>query len=165
VELVVTIAIMGILMAISTIAFNSWQTKYKIESQTREMFADLADARTRAFTQKKVHGIVFQPNSYVMKSYSSEAEYKFSADAVTNGVVIMNKPLKYGITKTDTTTAFTDSNSSILFDVTGLTTTLTGCTVVINPVAASPSVNCLAISAARVNIGRWNATTSSCEYN
>ena len=161
IELVVTIAIMGTVMAIATLSFNSWQTKNKIESQTREIFTDLADARTRAFTQKRVHGIVFQPSSYVMKSYSSEVEYKYSTDAATKGVQIWSKSLKYGITKTNTATAFTNANSSILFDTTGFTTTYF--TVVVNPVTVSPSLNCLVIHAARVNMGKWNETTSTCE--
>lgn len=164
IELVVTISIMGILMGIAGLSFSSWQKKSKFESQVREMYADLVDARNRAFTQKKVHGIVFQPNGYVMKSYSSEAEYKFSSDAAANGVEIMNKPLKFGITKTNTT-VFTDSNSSILFDTTGYTTTVTGFTVINNPVTVSPNLNCLVISATRVNMGKWNATTTKCEFN
>lgn len=167
IELIIVIAIMGIVMAISTISFNSWQTKSRIESQTREIYADLADARTKAFTQKKVHGIVFQPNSYVMKSYSSEVEYASITGAAANGVVISSKSLKYGITKTDTATAFTDL--SVLFDITGLTSTTPststfGFTIVVNPVNISPAINCLVISVARVNMGKWNATTSKCEF-
>lgn len=164
-ELIITISIMGILMATATLSFNSFQKKSRFDSQMKAMFADLADARTRAFTQKKVHGIIFQPNSYVMKSYSSEVEYKFTADAVANGVVLMSKSLAYGITKTNTTTAFTGTNSAILFDTTGFTTTATGFTVVVNPVNVSPSNNCVVISASRVNMGKWNATTTKCEFN
>lgn len=164
IELIITIAIMAIVMAAATLPFNSWQKKNRMEAQTKEMYADLVDARTRAFTQKKVHGIVFQPNSYVMKSYSSEVEYKFPTDAAANGVELLSKSLKYGVTKTNTATAFTDMNSSILFDTTGFTTTATGFTVVVNPVDVSPSLNCLVISAARVNMGKWNATTTKCEF-
>ncbi len=163
IELVVTIAIMGIVMATATLSFNSWQKKSKIESQTRELFTDLVDARTRSFTQKKVHGIIFQPNSYVMKSYSSVVEYKNSTAAAANGVQLLSKSLKYGLTKTNTVTAITDN--SIFFDITGFTTTATGFTIVVNPVTASPNLNCLVISAARVNMGKWNATTSSCVFN
>ena len=100
-----------------------------------------------------------------MKSYSSEVEYKYTADAVANGVVLMSKSLKYGITKTNTTTAFTDTNSTVLFETTGFTTTATGFTVVVNPVTVSPSNNCLVISASRVNMGKWNASTTKCEFN
>ncbi|MDD2542225.1 MAG: prepilin-type N-terminal cleavage/methylation domain-containing protein [Desulfuromonadaceae bacterium] len=168
IELLITIAIMGIVMGISTISFNSWQTKNKIESQVREMYADLADARSRAITQKRVHGIVFQPSSYVMKTYTSEVEYKYASDPVTNGVEVMRKSLKYGITKTDTTTAFTDANSSVLFDTTGfiLPTAVTsfGLTVVVNPITVSPSINCLVISVARGNMGKWNETAAKCEF-
>ena len=90
-ELIVTIAIMGIVTSIATLSFNTWQGKSKMESQVRELYADLVDARSKAFTQKKVHGIVFQPSSYVMKSYSSESEYSNSTKAAENGTEILSK--------------------------------------------------------------------------
>lgn len=170
IELIITIAVMGIMTGIATISFSTWQKKSKFESQVREMYSDLVDARTKAFTQKKVHGIVFQPNSYVMKSYSSEVEYKYPADAAssTSGVQIMSKSLKYGITKTNTATAFTADNSAILFDTTGFTSTTPssstfGFTIVVNPIDVSSHLNCLVISVARVNMGKWNG--SKCDFN
>jgi len=164
-ELIITIALMAIVSAMATLSFNSMQKKSKFESQLREIFADLADARTRAFTQKKVHGIVFQTKNYVMKSYNAESEYSSSAVAAANGAVIMSKSLDFDISKTNTVTAFTDSNSAILFDTTGFTTTATGFTIVMNPVTVSPNLNCLVIHASRVNMGKWNATTADCEFN
>lgn len=170
IELIITIAIMGIVTGIATLSFNSWQTKNNIESQTREIYADLADARTRALTQKKVHGIIFKPKNYVMKSYSSEVEYNYPNDApVNNGEVIFTKTLKFGITKTNTSTVFTDYNAAILFDTTGFASTIPststfGFTIVVNPVNVSSNLNCLVISAARVNMGKWNETTAVCEF-
>lgn len=160
IELIITISIMGIVIAVATIPFNSWQTKNKIESQTREIHSDLAEARTNAFTRKKVHGIVFQPTSYVMKSYSSEVEYKYMIDAAANGVVLQTKDLKYSITKGNTTTAFTNANGAVRFDTSGFTNDWF--TVVVNPVSASAAVNCLVISSARVNVGKMNGTV--CEF-
>ncbi|MEI7817423.1 MAG: prepilin-type N-terminal cleavage/methylation domain-containing protein [Desulfuromonadales bacterium] len=170
IELMITIAIMAVVVGTATLSFTTWQKKSRFESQVREMYADLMDARNMAFTQKKVHGIVFQPNSYVMKSYSSEVEYKYSADAKTNGTNIMTKSLKYGITKTNTTTAFTDDNSAILFDTTGFnstspSTSTFGFTIVVNPIDVSSGINCLVISVARVNMGKWNVSNSKCEFN
>jgi len=162
IELLISISVMAILMATATISFNSWQTKNKMEAQTREIFADLEEARIKAFTQKKVHGVVYQPNSYVMKSYSSEAEYSPIANAQTKGTIIATKNFKFGLTLGDLTTDIT--NATVLFDTTGFTNLATGFKVIVNPVDASPSVNCVVISAARVNMGKWNVSTSKCDF-
>jgi len=160
IELIVTIAIMAILSTIGTLAFNTWQVKSRIEAQTHEMFTDISEARTSAFTRKKYYGIVFQPTSYVMKTYSSEVEFKYNPDAVANGVVVASKSLKYGITKADADI----TDTPIIFDTSGFATGVNnfGFTIYINPTSAAAAVNCLVISAARVNIGKVNGST--CEF-
>jgi prepilin-type N-terminal cleavage/methylation domain-containing protein len=159
-ELVAAITIMSIVIAISTLSFHSWQVKSKIEAQTRELFTDISEARTNAFTQKKVYGIVFQPTSYVMKTYSSEAEYKTNATAAANGRVVASKSLKYGLT---TQTGADISDSSVVFDTSGLAVSwFIGRTIFVNPVTEPAALNCVVIYASRVNMGKINGT--SCEF-
>lgn len=157
-ELLITIAIMGIVMGIATLAFNTWQVKSKIEAQTHEIFTDISEARTNAFTQKKYYGIVFQPTSYVMKSYSSEVEIKNVTAQLANGVVVAGKDLRYGLTKAGADI----TDTPIIFDTSGFTTSATGFTIYVNPTSAAAAVNCLVVSATRVNIGKVNG--SSCEF-
>ena len=157
-ELIITIAIMGIVMGIATLSFNTWQVKNKIEAQTHEMFADISEARTNAFTQKKYYGLVFQPTSYVMKSYSSEVEIKNVAAQIANGAVVASKSLSYGITKK----GLDITDTPIIFDTSGFTNSATGLTIFVNPTSAAAAVNCLVLSAARTNIGKVNG--SACEF-
>jgi len=160
IELMVVVAIIGIVLGISTLNFHSWQVKSKIEAQTREMYTDITEARTNAFTQKKAFGIVFQPTSYVMKSYSSEVEYSNSTNAVDNGIVVASKSLKYSLT---TSTGGDISNTPILFDTTGFTTGwVSVLTVFVNPVTEPAALNCLVIYKSRANMGKINGTT--CEF-
>ena len=148
------------MLAIATLDFHSWQVKSKIEAQTREMYTDISEARTNAFTQKKAYGIVFQPTSYVMKSYSSEVEYSNSTAAVDNGTVVANKSLNYSLT---TSTGGDISNTPILFDTTGFTTGwVSVLTVFVNPVTEPAALNCLVIYKSRANMGKINGTT--CEF-
>ena len=93
-----------------------------------------------------------------MKTYSSEVEFKYSSDAVANGVVVRSKSLKYGLTKAGANI----TDTPIIFDTSGLTTSATGFTIYVNPLSASAAVNCLVISAARVNMGKVNG--SNCEF-
>ena len=153
IELVVAIAIMGILLTIATLNFRGWQVKNKIEAQTREMLVDLNSARTNAFTQKNYFGIVFQPNSYVMKSYSSAAD---ASAPLTGGTAVMTKNLNYGLTKAGASIV----DTPVVFDTSG--TTFNWFTIFVNPVDTDSAVNCITISTARVNMGKVNGT--ACEF-
>lgn len=160
IELVVTIGIMAIVMTISTLSFNSYQVKSGIEAQTRELFADITEARTKTFTQKRVYGITLQPNSYVVKSYITEAEYNTNLAASANGTVVASKSLKYGLT----TLAGEDiSDHSIVFDKSGFTQSwFIDLDILINPETAPSSLNCIVVSTARANMGKKNG--SDCEF-
>jgi len=156
VELMVVVSIVGIMLTLSTIGFNSWQVKYNVEAQTRALYADLNEARNNAYTRKRAIGIVFQPKSYVMKSYSSPVEYATDADANANGVVLTTKDLKYGITMSGSNI----TNKSVVYDTSGLTNNWF--TVFVTSTSSSAALNCIAISTARVNMGKINGTT--CEF-
>ena len=163
IELIIVVAIIGISASIASFSFKTWQTKQLYEKQISEIFTDLNEARIRAVTQKRVHGIIFQPSTYVMKSYSSEVEYKYSADAVANGNVIFTKNLTYGLTKKidgGSSIAASIANTSVLFDTRGYTDDWF--TVVQNPVTLTDRINCIAISAGRTNAGKINGT--NCDF-
>jgi len=164
IEMIITITIMGIVMGIAALNFNTWQTKNKIESQVREIFVDLNEARTNAFTQKKYYSIMFQPNSYVMKSYSTSQPTIYNI-GTTTGTVVATKNLKYALsTRTDSGTTITSIvDTPVIFDASGIT--FNWFTVTIDPSISgmgSASVNCLVISTARANMGKMNGT--KCEF-
>ena len=164
IEMIITITIMGIVMGVATLNFNAWQAKHKMESQMREIFIDLNEARTNAFTQKKYYSIVFQPNSYVMKSYSTSQPTIYNI-GTTTGTVVATKNLKYALsTRTDSGTTITSIvDTPVIFDTSGIT--FNWFTVTLDPSITdmgSASVNCLVISTARVNLGKMNGTT--CEF-
>jgi len=143
VELVVVIAIMGTLMTIVTLNFNDWQRKAQIERQTRELFADLNQARIDSLQSKKRHSIVMQPNSYIFKRYSSENEDR---DA---GTAVLTRNVSYQITKE---TGSSITNEVTEFDIRGFTND--NGTFRINPVGTSALVDCILISVGRTNLGK-----------
>lgn len=146
IELMVTIAIIGIALGMATLSFHSWQVKNKIESQTRELFTDLSETRTNAFTQKRVYGIVFQPTSYVLKSYSSESE------AASSGTVVLTKSLKYGLTNAGADI----TDTAVVFDTSGFTNNVN--TIFVGPATEPAALNCLKISKSRENMGKINGS-------
>ena len=64
VELVVIIAIIGILLSIGTLNFHDWQVKYNIERQVKEMAADFDNLRLMAIHQKRRLQATITANSY-----------------------------------------------------------------------------------------------------
>jgi type IV fimbrial biogenesis protein FimT len=56
VELLIVIAIIGVLLTICSIAFSNWVQKYRVESQFKSMYADLMAARSQALFNKNGTG-------------------------------------------------------------------------------------------------------------
>ena len=52
IELVIVTAIIAILLAIGTIQFNAWVNRNKVETQFKQMYADLMAARSQALYNK-----------------------------------------------------------------------------------------------------------------
>ena len=70
IELMVVVAIMGILLKIVTMVFSSRMSKDKVEGQVRVMYADLMNARSQALFQKKTRSVVISTSLF--SGYSSQ---------------------------------------------------------------------------------------------
>ncbi|BCS53483.1 Tfp pilus assembly protein FimT/FimU [Geobacter sp. SVR] len=143
-ELIVVIGLISTLVAISTISFNSWQKKYNIEAQVKEMLVDLDGVRLSAIQTKKQHTVVLNPTSYTVWRYSSEADLV--------GTQVFSKSLKYPIQQFSKGALSDFSNPKIAFDDRGYTTNLL--TIAVGAGLADPAYNCLGIHNARVNMGK-----------
>jgi prepilin-type N-terminal cleavage/methylation domain-containing protein len=147
-ELLVVILIMGTLMTIATLEFNSWQKRAQIERQTRELFADLNQARMDSFHLKKRHSIVMQPGSYTFRRYSSENENHFA------GTAVRIRNVSYQITKASGSSAADDV---VEFDIRGFTNDWD--TYRINPIGTAALVDCIVIATGRTNLGKMEGTS------
>lgn len=72
-ELIVVIAIMSILLAISTLEFSSWQKKNFMEKHTKELYTDLQDIRMKAAFTKIPHRAVFSGNQVSFQQFVGAA--------------------------------------------------------------------------------------------
>lgn len=149
-ELIVVVAIIGILLAIGTMNFHSWNVKSQIERETRELYTDINRLRLDAIHTKKQQSIVLEPNQYVLKNYSTENENKFA------GRVIASRPVKYRLSKPSADF----SGEHYLFDTRGFADS--GATIVVNPTGSGASYDCIVLSIGRANMGKMNGGT--CEY-
>ena len=64
IELLVVVTIIGVLIFAAGIEFVGWQGNYRVESQVKEMYADLMNARVRAMQRNRLHFIVVTANNY-----------------------------------------------------------------------------------------------------
>jgi prepilin-type N-terminal cleavage/methylation domain-containing protein len=67
IELLVVMIITGILATLGTVSFTGWVRKHDIESQVREMYTDLMNARLTAMHQNRTHFITLSTNQ--MRAY------------------------------------------------------------------------------------------------
>lgn len=145
IELLVVIALIAIGLSVSTLNFSQWVKKNSIEKQTKELFTDLNDARVKSIYLKKRHSIVFQPNSYIFKEYSSLNDHR-----VTGGELLSTKSISNQMTKEDGTSSIADV--IIEFDIRGLT--YDNNTIRFNPINSGAAYDCIVISEARTNLGQ-----------
>jgi len=149
-ELIVVVAIIGILLTIGTMNFHSWIEKSQIERETRELYTDINRMRLDAIHTKKRQSIVLEPNQYVLKNYSTENENRLA------GRVIATKAVKYRLSKP----AADFSGALYLCNTRGFMDS--GDTIVVNPTGSGASYDCIVLSIGRANMGKMKSGT--CEY-
>jgi prepilin-type N-terminal cleavage/methylation domain-containing protein len=146
VELITVIAIMAILIAISTMDFHKWSVKSNVEKETREMYADFCGLRTRAMYTGKRHRISLYPKGYTFRSYTT-------SEPLTAGTVVESKGLPYEITMEDGSSV--SGQPPIDFDTRGFITSWGARSALrINAPASDAALNCLVISTGQTNIGK-----------
>jgi prepilin-type N-terminal cleavage/methylation domain-containing protein len=155
VELIVVIGIIAIFLSISTISFNSWQVKHKMEAQIREMVSDFNEIRIRALTTKQRHSITFNASSYVFRSYSSEAEDLFTGGTILTGGT---RAVTYRLKK----------NASTYYDAEVYEIDQRGqnvssvATIYLENGETSPGLNCIKLHTVRINPGNSTTVGGTC---
>jgi prepilin-type N-terminal cleavage/methylation domain-containing protein len=157
-ELLVVISIVAILAVSLGFSFQGWMGNYRIESEIKQTYADIMDARTRAMTQNRMHFVTITANSYTLYE---DANDNNCLNVGSGDNPIQTTSLKYAMGWTGT----------LGFDTRGLAwqyTTLP-CTRVSTAAAeidlpvtlpsdAHPDFNCLAVYQSRVTMGKMSGS-------
>lgn len=64
VEILIAVAILGILVTLAVGNFGGMNEKYKVEAETKQLYADLMDARGRAMQRNRWYFIQIGPSGY-----------------------------------------------------------------------------------------------------
>jgi prepilin-type N-terminal cleavage/methylation domain-containing protein len=155
IELMIVVALIAILLAIATINFGAWSRKYQAERETRELYADIMEARLSALQRKQRVGIFFGPKRYIIRRYATLED--------TVGTVVASKDLNNEIRKVTGSglMAFDINTADTGFDNRGLVSVANQMKLAVMPLElGSSGENCIIVAIGRTNIGRMvNETT------
>ena len=162
-EILMVIAIIGILLGIGFFAFQGMMDRYNVEKQMKEMYVDLMSARIRAMQRNRIHFVTFTSTQYTVYEDTSPAPDGEGTLTVGADTQILQKSLmsKFPITLSPNTTQWTTTLSPLLFNAKGFATLVTGETTtgtVRVTVEANGEYDCIAISEIRNTLGKWDGT-------
>jgi prepilin-type N-terminal cleavage/methylation domain-containing protein len=73
VEIMITLAILGILVVIAVSDFRGLNEKYKVEAETKQLYADLMDARGRAMQRNRWFFVRIASTGYGYNTYEDSS--------------------------------------------------------------------------------------------
>jgi len=148
-ELIVVIAILSILTAIATITGRDWMERYKVASQTKEMYADLMNARASAMQRSRMFFVKLAANQYaIYEDTFPSPEGNGTPDTGTGqDRPVTQKTLQYTLNAATTNVNFS-TNGLASPDPTTVWFTST----------ANPASDCITLSTTRILMGKYNGT-------
>lgn len=139
VELVVVVAIIGIILAIATMNFTQWNDKYTVESYTKEIHSILMRARNDAANTNTQVRVTLAANQVLV-------HHDDNGDAVVDaGEPTTTNPYPRF--------AIQFAASPIVFDRRGMTNNNQTISIAGYSPNASPGVDCVVVAATRINMG------------
>lgn len=140
VELIVSVAVVGILMVLSYVSFDDWVTRYKVEKTTREFYADMMEARIAAMAKCREHFIVMEPAGYTLYEDRNE---NGDADA-DEALPTYPKKVEYRLRWNGTGARFTFSGRGMV----------TSSKTVWFETPTRPEYDCMRVSMTRIILGK-----------
>jgi prepilin-type N-terminal cleavage/methylation domain-containing protein len=154
IELLVVVSIVAILAVALAFSYQGWMGNYNIESETKQLYADLMDARTRAMARNRMHFVVVNANNYQIYEDTNDnntAEPGSGDNPVPEFATA--KTVSYSLGWTGT----------ITFNTRGLTTSASAISIPINlPSGTNPDYDCVLVYQPRIAMGLMSG--GSCVY-
>lgn len=156
VELLVIVSIIGILAIALGFSYQGWMGNYRIESQTKQLYSDLMDARTRAMTRNRMHFVVLNTTDYSIYEDSNDNnvpnpgagpsdDHPIPEYCVPGTFNVRPKIIQYNLGWTGT----------IPFNTRGLTTSAATITIPLTlPSGAKPDYDCIRVHQSKIRTGQ-----------
>ncbi|MEJ2183611.1 MAG: GspH/FimT family pseudopilin [Nitrospirota bacterium] len=165
VELLVVLAIMGIVVVAMGFQYDGWIGKHRVESKAREIYADMMNARARAIDRNRVHFVnmpAADTSKFLIYEDSSPSPDGDGSLSTAQDAVVVNTTVPYRLTGAER--QFIIDPRGIIVNSAGLPNT--GAAIRLEDVDGADlnaDYDCVAVSATRLNVGLWNGT--SCGTN
>jgi len=153
VEIMVALAIVGIVVMLATSTFRGMMEKYRVEGETKQMFADLMDARGRAMQRNRASFVQINGNDY--QTYEDTSPAPDGDGSLQNAdTLITNAKVSRAIVTGDIAVPLSfNFNRNGIASVTGFIRFSS---------TAQPDYDCIWIRATRIKMGQYNATGNAC---
>lgn len=148
VEIMIALAIVGIVVMLATGTFQEMMEKYRVEGETKQMFADLMDARGRAMQRNRVFHVQITSNEYKMFE-DTHPPPDGDSDLTGSDTQMISVTVKHAITPTGGLSGFRFNRNGIA--------SATG-TIQISS-TATPDYDCITVRETRIKMGQLNAGT------
>ena len=157
IELVVVVAIIGILLVIGGFSGVMWRDKYQAESLIKTMSIDLMNARVSAMQRSRVYFMVFSPTPTATQYAIYEDDGSGAFNSADTRVVLKTFSSRYALTIPAAAATSVNVLPKGLVSMTG--SALMGTEQTIR-VAASfgGAYDCMVISETKIRTGAWNGT-------
>jgi prepilin-type N-terminal cleavage/methylation domain-containing protein len=151
IEVLVVVAVIGILATALGASYVGWQGSYLIESQAKELYGDFMDSRIKAMQRKRAHFAIITADEYsIFEDTNGNGVYDDGTDE--DMIRFTNpRPMRFESQWTGTITVSTrgmlSPNATIFFDIGD----------------SSPDYDCIDITATRANLGQYDTGAADCE--
>lgn len=168
IEVLIVVGIIGILIGFAGISSKAWLDRYRVESQMKEMFADLMNARISAMQQNRAYFVTFSPSAAAATRYTiyEDRNPADPADPKLDGDGALQTGTDKVVTQTNLNPAYSISSGSgeIDFNARGLVSAglvENGNTQTTIRVTGSfgSAYDCIVISATKIRMGVMNGAT------
>ena len=155
VELMVVMAIIGIVIAAMGITFEGWRERYKIESDVKKMHVDILNARAMSLMQKRLHCVDLATGQYVIRR-DTDPTPEGDGDCDAADELVIQGEAQYTVLTNSASSGFAfnvegivNAAGDIWLDYEGLNTD------------EAADFDCIALQTVRIALGEWNG--ASCD--
>ncbi len=161
IEVLISMAIFGVLIGIASIYARDWVDRYKAAGQTRQMYADLMNARVSAMQKNRIFFVTLAANQYAIYQDTNPGP---DGDGILDGLDtrVLQTTTQYALASSPATAGFNFaangtayagtidlSDGSKFIDIQVIST-------------ADPATNCIRLTFTKILMGKWNGSTSAC---
>jgi len=144
IEMVVVMAVTGILVAALGYHYDTWTKRYAVEKIVKDLYMDMMYARMMAITGSREHYIVLEDRSYsVVEDTNDSGEHDAGDTPLPNYPKQFEHPIQWN-----------NSGNALTFDKRGLMPKWR----TIRVTEADADFNCIKVSLGRIIMGQYDGT-------